>query len=50
MIEYVDVNKFEYEEAVKVINNPNINLHQLRNSYSRIKKILDEYDISSRSI
>lgn len=46
--EYVDINNLQYEDAIKRINNPNLNMRELKDSYIKLKSLLSDYDLFSR--
>lgn len=46
--EYVDVNNLGYEESIKRINNPNLNMKDLKDTYIKLKALLADYDLFSR--
>ncbi|MBO5712264.1 MAG: hypothetical protein J6R47_05435 [Acholeplasmatales bacterium] len=48
LYEYIDVNGIPFEDSLKFINNPLLNLRQVKDTYYKIKNLLAEYDISSR--
>lgn len=49
LYEYVDVHKIDYDEAIKRVSNPNINTKLLKETYIKIKSLLADYDLFSRS-
>ena len=49
LYEYIDVNGISFDDAIKVINNPTLNLRQVKDTYYKIRELLAEYDLSSRS-
>ncbi len=48
LYEYIDVNGISFEDAIKVINNPTLNMRQVKETYNKIRVLLSEYDLSSR--
>lgn len=49
LYEYVDINNIPFDDAFKNLCKDNINSKSIKESYIKIKELLADYDISSRS-
>ena len=48
LYQYIHLDNIKYEEAIKRIENPNVDIREVKLVYVKIKEVLSEYDISSR--
>ena len=48
LYQYVDIEKIEYDEAVKLLGRKKCDLRKVKSDYLRMKNILDSYDFVSR--
>lgn len=48
LYQYVNIEKIDYNEAVKIIGYDTKNLRQVKSTYNKLCKILDKYNIKKR--
>lgn len=50
LYQYVDIDKMEYDKAVKLIGHRSSDLRKVKSGYSKLKEILQQYDLGNSNV